>query len=128
MSAGSVSKIEVILEIKGKSQLKCELKRHLAPKTVGTMVRSLPIEGNVHMMGNSFAYVETKINVGGERQRSQFKKGDIAFMSSSGSVCFFLNDSESTKTMTPIGNITSDVDALKDLKSGDIFVITQAAV
>ncbi|HSD04498.1 MAG TPA: cyclophilin-like fold protein [Nitrosopumilaceae archaeon] len=126
MSAGSVSKIEVILEIKGKSQLKCELKRHLAPKTVGTMIRSLPIEGNAHMMGNSFAYVETKINVGGERQRNQFKKGEIAFMPLGGSVCFFLNDSESTKALTPIGNITSNIDALKELKSGDVFVITQA--
>ena len=125
MSAGSVSKIEVILEIKGKSQLKCELKRHLAPKTVGTIMRSLPIEGNVHLMENSFAYVESKINVGGERQKSQFKKGDIAFMSLNGSVCFFLNDSES-KAMTPIGSITSNVDALKELKSGDVFVITQA--
>jgi hypothetical protein len=127
MSAGSVSKIEVILEIKGKSQLKCELKRHLAPKTVGTIMRSLPIVGNAHMMGNSFAYVETKINVGSERQRNQFKKGDIAFMPLSGSVCFFLNDSES-KAMTPIGNITSDIDALKELKVGDVFVITQAAL
>lgn len=127
MSAGSVSKIEVILEIKGKSQLKCELKRHLAPKTVGTIMRSLPIEGNVHLMENSFAYVESKINVGGERQKSQFKKGDIAFMPLSGSVCFFLNDSES-KAMTPIGSITSNVDALKELKSGDVFVISQAAV
>lgn len=127
MSAGSVSKIEVILEIKGKSQLKCELKRHLAPKTVGTIMRSLPIEGNVHLMENSFAYVESKINVGGERQKSQFKKGDIAFMPLSGSVCFFLNDSES-KAMTPIGSVTSNVDALKELKSGDVFVISQAAV
>ena len=128
MSAGSVSKIEINIEIKGKSQLKCQLKRHLAPKTVGTLTRSLPLEGNVHMMGNSFVYIETKINVGGERQRSQFKKGDISFMASTGSICFFLNDIDSTKAMTPIGTITSNIDALNNTKSGDVFVITQAAV
>ncbi|MGI0008502.1 MAG: cyclophilin-like fold protein [Nitrosopumilaceae archaeon] len=128
MSAGSVSRIEVNLEIKGKSQLKCELKRHLAPKTVGTITRSLPLEGNAHMMGDSFVYIETKITVGGERQRSQFKKGDVSFMTSTGSICFFLNDADSTKAMTPIGAITFNVDALLNVKSGDVIVITQAAV
>ena len=128
MSAGSLSRIEVNLETKGKSQLKCELKRRLAPKTVGTITRSLPLEGNAHMMGDSFVYIETKINVGGERQRSQFKKGDVSFMTSTGSICFFLNDADSTKAMTPIGTITSNVDALSNVKSGDVFVITQAAV
>jgi len=128
MSAGSVSKIEINVEIKGKSQLKCELKRHLAPKTVGTITRSLPLEGNAHIMGNSFVYMETKINVGGERQRNQFKKGDVSFMPLTGSICFFLNDTDSTKAMTPIGKITSNADALSNTKSGDVFVITHAAV
>lgn len=128
MSAGSVSKIEINVEIKGKSQLKCELKRHLAPKTVGTITRSLPLEGNAHIMGNSFVYMETKINVGGERQRSQFKKGDVSFLPLTGSICFFLNDTDSTKAMTPIGKITSNEFVLSNIKSGDVLVITQAAV
>lgn len=126
MSAGSVSKIEVVVEIKGKSQLRCELKRHLAPVTVGTIVRSLPLEGNAHMINNSFVYIETKINVGGERQRKEFKKGEIAFMTTNGSICFFLNDTKSSKTMSPIGKITSNVEVLNDLKPGDVFLITQA--
>lgn len=126
MSVGSVSKIEMIVEIKGKSQLRCELKRHLAPVTVGTIVRSLPLEGNAHIMNNSFVYIETKINVGGERQRKEFKKGEMAFMTANGSICFFLNDTESPKTMTPLGKITSNVEALNDVKSGDVFLITQA--
>ena len=126
MSVGSVSRIESILKIKGKSELKFELKRHLAQKTVGSLTRSMPLEGNAHMMGNSFAYVETKINTGGEKLRTQFKKGDVAFMAANGSVCFFLNDLESTKSMTLIGKITSNIEALNELKSGDIFSITQA--
>jgi uncharacterized protein len=126
MSTGSVSKIDAILKIKGKSELKFELKRHLAPKTVGILIRSMPLEGNAHMMGNSFAYIDTQINAGGEKLRTQFKKGDVAFMAVNGSVCFFLNDLESTKSMTLIGKITSDIDALGELKPGDVFLITQA--
>jgi hypothetical protein len=126
MSTGSVSRIEAILTIKGKSELRFELKRHLAPKTVGSLTRSMPLEGNAHTMNNSFAYMETRINTGGEKLRTQFKKGDVAFMAANGSVCFCLNDLESTKSMTLIGKITSNVEALNEIKPGDIFLITQA--
>ena len=126
MSAGSVSRIIAILKIKGKSELNFELKRHLAPKTVGGLMRSMPLDGNAHTMGNSFAYMETQINTGGEKLRTQFKKGDVAFMATNGSICFFLNDLESSKSMTLIGKITSNIDALNEIKPGDIFSITQA--
>ena len=126
MSAGSVSSIIAILKIKGKSELNFELKRHLAPKTVGGLIRSMPLDGNAHMMGNSFAYMETQINAGGEKLRTQFKKGDVAFMATNGSICFFLNDLESSKSMTLIGKITSNIDALNEIKPGDIFSIIQA--
>ena len=125
MSTGSVSKIEVILKIKGKSELNFELKRHLAPKTVGNLARSMPLDGNAHMMGTSFAYMETRVNTGGEKLRTQFKKGDVAFMAANGSICFFVNDFESTKSMTLIGKITSNIDALDEIKPGDVFLITQ---
>ncbi len=126
MSAGSVSRVEAILTIKGKSELRFELKRHLAPKTVGSLTRSMPLEGNAHTMGSNFAYMETQINTGGEKLRTQFKKGDVAFMAANGSVCFFLNDLESTKSMTLIGKITSNIEVLNEIKPGDIFLITQA--
>jgi len=126
MSTGSVSKIEAILKIKGKSELKFELKRHLAPKTVGNITRSMPLDGNAHMMGDSFAYMETRVNAGGEKLRTQFKKGDVAFMAANGSICFFVNDFESAKSMTLIGKITSNIDSLNEIKPGDVFLITQA--
>jgi len=47
----------------------------------------------------------------------------IAFLPSSGSICFFINDVASGKTMTPIGKLSNNVDALNDVKSGDVFCI-----
>ncbi len=86
-------------------------------------MRSLPLEGNAHLLGKSILYFETTIDSGTERARSEFKKGDVAFLPSTGSVCFFINDVTSGKTMTPIGKLTGNIDALKDVKSGDIFCI-----
>ena len=111
----------MILEIRGKAKLNCELKRHLSPRTVGIISRSLPLEGNAHLITSNIAYFETSINSGIDRPRKEFKKGDIAFLPANGSICFFSNDVSSSKTMTPIGKILSDVSLLHEIKSGDVF-------
>ena len=126
MSAGSVSKQDLVLTLKGKTSLNLELKRHLAPKTVGTIMRSIPIEGNAHVIGASIAFVDTSIRAGGEKLRIQFKKGDVGFLASNSSICFFIEDTSSTKSMTLIGKVTSNIESLRDVKPGDIFTITQA--
>ena len=123
LSTPSVSRKQLILEIQGKAKISCDLKRHLSPRTVGTIMRSLPLEGHAHLLGQSILYFETSIDSGIERARSEFKKGDVAFLPSSGSICFFINDVTSGKTMTPIGKLGNNVDALKDVKSGDVFRI-----
>ena len=123
MSISSVSRKQLILEIQGKAKIPCDLKRHLSPRTVGTIMRSLPIEGNAHLLGQSIMYFETSIDSGIERARTEFKKGDVAFLPSTGSICFFISDVISGKTMTPIGKLSNNIDALKDVKSGDVFRI-----
>jgi hypothetical protein len=123
LSSSSVSKKQLILEIKGKAKISCDLKRHLSPRTVGTIMRSLPLEGYAHLMGKSIAYFETKIDSGTERARKEFKKGDVAFSSSSGSICFFIADSTPGKSMTPIGKLAENIGALSNLKPGDVFLL-----
>ncbi|MDH5568883.1 MAG: cyclophilin-like fold protein [Nitrosopumilus sp.] len=123
LSTSSVSKKQLILEIRGNTKISCDLKRHLSPRTVGTIMRSLPLEGNAHFLGKSILYFETNVDSGTERARSEFKKGDVAFLSSSRSICFFMNDVVSGKAMTPIGKLGDNIDMLKDVKSGDVLCI-----
>ncbi len=123
MSPPSVSKKQLVLEIKDKAKIQCNLKRHLSPRTVGTIMRSLPLEGHAHLMGKNIAYFETKIDSGTERARKEFKKGDVAFSSSTSSICFFIADSVPGKTMTPIGKLAENIDALNNLKPGDVFLL-----
>lgn len=121
--SSSVSKKQLVLEIQNKSKIQCDLKRHLSPRTVGTIMRSLPLEGHAHLMGNSIVYFETSIDSGIERGRNEFKKGDVAFLPSSGSICFFVFDSIPGKTMTPIGKLRGDADSLNHIKPGDVFLL-----
>lgn len=123
MEQDSVSKIKLILELRGKAKLNCELKRHLSPRAVGIISRCLPLEGNAHLLGNSIAYFETSIESGIDRPRKEFKKGEIAFLPANGSICFFFENTFSTKTMTPIGKIISDSTVLENIKPGDVILL-----
>ena len=86
-------------------------------------MRSLPLEGHAHLLGKSILYFETSVDSGIERARSEFKKGDVAYLPSSGSVCFFTHDVVFAKKMTPIGKLGNNIDALNDVKSGDVLCI-----
>lgn len=121
MVLNSVSVINLVLEINGKSKLFCQLKRHLSPKTVGQITKAVPIRSNAHKMGNSIIYIQTTIDSGIERPRTEFKKGDIAFMPYEGSICFFLADLANTKPMSIIGKIVSDIEILKEIKLSDVI-------
>ena len=125
MCPETVSKIDVILEVNGRERIKCQLKRHLSPMTVGLITRMLPLEGNVHQMGRSIMYFETGINSGIERKRTDFKKGDIAFLPTEGSICFYMDDISDGKPMTIIGKIIDDTEKLSGIKSGDTLSLSR---
>jgi uncharacterized protein len=86
-------------------------------------MRSLPLEGHAHFLGKNIAYFETIVDSGTDKPTKEFKKGDIAFLSSARSICFFIDDTSPGKIMTPIGKILGNIDALKDVKSGDVFCL-----
>ena len=125
MCSGTISKIDVILEVNGRERIKCQLKRHLSPITIGLITRMLPLRGNAQQMDKSVVYFETKINSGVERKRTDFKKGDIAFLPTEGSICFYLDDIFAGKQMTVIGKMMDGVDKLKTVKPNDVLSLSR---
>tara|TARA_B100001750_G_C14998623_1_gene346213 strand:- start:159 stop:545 length:387 start_codon:yes stop_codon:yes gene_type:complete len=121
MPTDSVSIINIILDINNKAKISCQLKRHLSPRTVGLITRSLPIHDNVHKMNKSIVYIKANINSGIERKKTDFKEGDIAYFPTGNSICFFLNDVLDAQPMTPIGKLLSSIENLKDIKTGDVL-------
>ena len=124
MNSGTVSRVDVILEINGAERISCQLKRHLSPIAVGLITRMLPLKENAHRIGQSIVYFETGINSGIERKRTDFKKGDIAFLPTEGSICFYMDDVFGGKLMTIIGKITDGVEKLKAVKSSDVLSLS----
>ena len=128
MPSDSVSIINVFLEISGKARISCQLKRHLSPRTIGLITRSMPIHDNVHQMNKSVVYIKTNIDSGMERKKTDFMKGDIAYFPTGSCICFFLNDVLDGQPMTPIGKLLSSIENLKDIKTGDILTLYSETV
>ena len=124
MDSGTVSRFDVILKINNDVNIPCQLKRHLSPITVGLIMRMLPLSGNAHQMGKSIVYFETNLNSGIERKKTDFRRGDIAFLPAEGSICFYVDDVYDGKPMTPIGR-TDEIEKLNVVKSSDILSLTR---
>ena len=124
MDSETVSSINLILKINDGEDIPCQLKRHLSPITVGLIMRMLPLNGNAHQMGKSIVYFETSINSGIERKKIDFKKGDMAFLPTEGSICIYMNDVSDGKPMTVIGKV-NEIDKLNGVKSSDILSLSR---
>ena len=124
MDTATVSRFDVILKINDSEDIPCQLKRHLSPITVGLIMRMLPLKGNAHQMGKSIVYFETNLNSGIERKKTDFRRGDIAFLPAEGSVCFYIDDVYDGKPMTPIGR-TNEIEKLNVVKSSDILSLSR---
>ncbi len=106
--------------------VRCELKRHLSPRTVGNIMRSLPLRGSAHIFAGGMLYIETRIDSGIERPRRSFEEGEIAFLPSGGIIGIFLADMTPGKTMSPIGKILDDASHLREAKPGDEILLYSA--
>ena len=120
--AGSVSRLALDLEIIGKGSARCELVRHLAPTTSRSILTSLPVQGRAHRFGESFVYFETGIVIGSEKQRTQFKRGDVALLVANGSVCIFLKDG-TAQAMNPLGRVIEGLQIIESTGPGDVMLL-----
>jgi hypothetical protein len=122
VKAGSVSRVQILLDIQHKGLAKAEIVRHSAPLTAAEVLKSLPLQQIAHKFQNKFIYIETELNIGREKQRTQFKKGQMAYMTFHGSICIFINDTISTP-MNPLGTIVSNLELLEGITTGDILTV-----
>jgi hypothetical protein len=120
--AGSVSRLRLVAEIAGKGSAECELVRHLAPITAGALLKGLPVQDRIHRFEDKFVYIETGLVIGAEKQRTQFRRGDLAFLPSNGAICFFVKDC-TVQAMNPVGRIVGNVEIVEASQTGDVLAV-----
>lgn len=123
MASPSISAMEMLAKVPGKGTFTGNLYKHLSPVTITKILREVPIIGRVNFYERDFAYILTNIVAGEEKSRKEFRKGQIAFMPSGSSICFFLQDVRSYKPMNLLGEVVKDMEVLNSCKRGDSIEI-----
>lgn len=123
----SVSRFRLVFEITGKGTGECELVRHLAPLTANALLKALPVQDRVHRLEDKLVYIETGLTIGAEKQRTLFKRGDLALMPSNASICFVIKDC-SIQNLNPIGRIISNIEMIESCQPGDVLTVKRATV
>jgi hypothetical protein len=112
-----VSHIKIKFLIEGLGEAEGELVRFLAPRTIDTIVRKLPIEGRAALYKEE-VYFEIPIKMGEEKAKSTVEEGTIAFWPMDGALCVFFGKSQPYSPVSILGKITSNLEVFKQVKSG----------
>ena len=106
-----ISHIKIKFLIEGLGEAEGELVRFLAPRTIDTIVRKLPIEGRAALYKEE-VYFEIPIKMGEEKAKSIVEEGTIAFWPMDSALCVFFGKSQPYSPVSILGKITSNLDDL----------------
>jgi len=112
-----ISRVKVKFIIEGLGEAEGELVRFLAPRTIDTIVRKLPIEGRAAVWKEE-VYFEIPIKMGEEKAKPIVETGTIAFWPMGSALCIFYGKSQPYSPVSILGKITSNLDSFKQVKSG----------
>lgn len=112
-----ISRIKIKFIIEGLGEAEGELVRFLAPRTVDTLVRKLPIEGRAALWKEE-VYFETPIKMGEEKAKGTVEKGTIAFWPMGSAICIFYGESQPYSPVSILGKITENLELFSRVKSG----------
>ena len=117
LSNEDISHIKIKFLIEGLGEAEGELVRFLAPRTIDTIVRKLPLEGRAALYKEE-VYFEIPIKMGEEKAKTAVEQGTIAFWPMDSALCVFYGKSQPYSPVSILGKITSNIELFKQVKSG----------
>ena len=112
-----VSRIKLRFRIEGLGEAEGEFVRFLAPRTVDTLVRKLPIEGRAALWKEE-VYFEIPVKMGEEKAKPTVEAGTIAFWPMGSAICVFYGQSQPYSPVSILGKITKNLELFRQVKSG----------
>ena len=117
MSDEDISRVKVQFVIEALGEAEGELVRFLAPRTVDTIVRKLPVEGRAALWKEE-VYFEIPVKIGEEKAKPTVETGAIAFWPMGSALCVFFGESQPYSPVNILGKITKNLELFKQVKSG----------
>jgi hypothetical protein len=117
-----ISRIKIKFLIEGLGEAEGELVRFLAPRTIDTIVRKLPLEGRVALWKEE-VYFEVPLKMGEEKAKPTVETGTIAFWPMGSAICVFYGKSQPYSPVSILGKITGGLELFKQVKSGSTIKV-----
>ena len=117
MSQESITKVPIKFTIENVGEAEGELTRHLAPRTVDAITKSLPIEGRAALWKEE-VYFEVPVKAGDEKAKPTVEKGTIAYWPMGSALCIFFGESQPYSPVNIMGTITRNLEIFAETKSG----------
>ncbi len=112
-----ISRIRVRFLIEGLGEAEGELVRFMAPRTVDTIVRKLPMEGRAALWKEE-VYFEIPVKLGEEKAKPTVDTGTLAFWPMGSALCIFYGKSQPYSPVSVLGKITKNIEVFNQVKSG----------
>jgi hypothetical protein len=112
-----ISRVKIRFLIEGLGEAEGELVRFLAPRTVDTIVRRLPVEGRAALWKEE-VYFEIPVKIGEEKAKPTVETGTIAFWPMGSALCVFYGQSQPYSSVNILGKITKNLELFEQVKSG----------
>lgn len=111
------SRIPIRFVIEGLGEAEGEFVRYLAPRTVDSITRKLPMEGRAAIWKEE-VYFQIPIKVGEEKAKPAVKKGTIAYWPMGSALCIFFGESQPYSPVNILGQVTKNLELFSLVKSG----------
>jgi hypothetical protein len=112
-----ISRVKVKFVIEGLGEAEGELVRFLAPRTIDTIVRKLPVEGRAALWKEE-VYFEIPVKIGEEKAKPTVETGTIAFWPMGSALCVFFGQSQPYSQVNILGKVTKNLELFEQVKSG----------
>lgn len=117
-----ISRIKINFVIEGLGKAEGELVRFLAPRTIDTIIRKLPVEGRAALWKEE-VYFEIPVKIGEEKAKPTVETGTIAFWPMGSALCVFYGESQPYSSVNILGKVTKNLELFKQVKSGAIVKV-----
>lgn len=119
-SEENISRVKIKLLIEGLGEAEGELIRFMAPRTVDTIVRKLPVEGRAALWKEE-VYFEIPVKLGEEKAKPTVETGTIAFWPMGSALCIFYGKTQPYSPVSILGKVTKNLELFRQVKSGTII-------
>jgi hypothetical protein len=120
----SISRIPVKFIIESVGEAEGEFVRHLAPRTVDTILKRLPVEGRAALWKQE-VYFEIPVTMGEEKAKPTVKKGDVAYWPMGRALCVFYGETQPYSPVSVVGRVLKNLELFNQAKSGAVIRVVR---